>query len=386
MQRYPKPQFASWLIEQVNSGQYRGLYFVDQNKFRIPWKHNSKKDCNDEDIKIFKTWAEVSGKIKKFPNDKARWKVNFRNALSERFKMVKDNTKNDDPHKIYEVINTQNNYGPMMTQNSQEDSDMSQELFISPTDVIPTGSDFNLPQHFMALDLQNHTAVNPAPVIGSPNQPTIYDLEITIHYRSKEMLKRTLNSSFLQLHYQYEDAILNAYHLCFPSTEGLLDQKQIKLTNTILESIQRGVLLEVRDTGIYAVRQDRCRVFASTNIPTGVYPEPTKLPQNTVVELLNFENYVNELRGFNENRGGSPHYIINMCFGEKFPDEKPLEKKLVVVTVVPLICRYFHELAQIDGASSLHSSTSLQISHNSLFELINSTFSLPSADDALPDP
>lgn len=50
----PKPQFASWLIEQVETGQYLGLCYVGQNKFRVPWKHNSRKDCNDEDSKIFR--------------------------------------------------------------------------------------------------------------------------------------------------------------------------------------------------------------------------------------------------------------------------------------------------------------------------------------------
>ena len=59
-------------------------------------------------------WAIASGKINEFPNDKARWKTNFRcalNNLSVRFKMIKDNSKNqensDDPHKIYEIINTE---------------------------------------------------------------------------------------------------------------------------------------------------------------------------------------------------------------------------------------------------------------------------------------
>lgn len=50
----PKPQFASWLIEQVETGQYLGLRYVGQNRFRVPWKHNSRKDCNDEDSRIFR--------------------------------------------------------------------------------------------------------------------------------------------------------------------------------------------------------------------------------------------------------------------------------------------------------------------------------------------
>lgn len=50
----PKPQFSSWLIEQVGTGQYVGLQYVDTHKFRVPWKHNSRKDCSDEDSKIFR--------------------------------------------------------------------------------------------------------------------------------------------------------------------------------------------------------------------------------------------------------------------------------------------------------------------------------------------
>lgn len=56
--------------------------------------------------------------------------------------------------------------------------------------------------------------------------------------------------------------------------------------------------MEVRDTGIYAWRQDRCHVFASTSDPSVAHPEPRKLPQNTMVELLSFEKYVNGRCGF----------------------------------------------------------------------------------------
>lgn len=426
MQSPPKPQFASWLIEQVETGQYTGLSFVGPNKFRVPWKHNSRKDCNDEDSKIFRAWAVASGKINEFPTNKARWKTNFRcamNNLSERFKMVQDNSKNsDDPHKIFEIINTEYNYEGLPTQNSQEDSDMIPDIF-APAEYFPSGNESNLLNNFKALDLGSHTAeeqpwsenyaphnpvvlenyaaaagnhpqllpeqpiyydANPAPVITSPEQPSIYDLEISIHYRKREMLKMTLNTARLQLHYHHEAPEFNASQICFPSPDGLLDRKQIDYTNRILNSIQRGLLLEVRETGIYAWRQDRCHVFASNSDPNKAHPNPTKLPQNTMVELLSFEKYVNELREFKENNGGSPNYTINLCFGEKFPDGKPLEKKLIAVKVVPLICRHFHEMAQMEGASSLHSANvSLQISHNSFLDLINSLFPVPTTVDPL---
>ncbi|XP_068458423.1 interferon regulatory factor 7 isoform X2 [Clinocottus analis] len=420
----PKPQFASWLIEQVETGQYTGLRYEGQNKFRVPWKHNSRKDCNDEDSKVFRAWAVASGKITEFPNDKARWKTNFRcalNNLSLRFKMIMDNSKiSDDPHKIYEIINTEYNYESLPTQDSQEDSVMTPDIYSSPVECFPSGNEHNLLNNLMALDLgcqtsdkqlwvedygqpkptapgsyhvaaENHplplpaqpSYLNPPQLPSSPlQQPSIFDLEISIHYRKSEMLKITLNTALLQLHYLQEASDLNGHNICFPSTDSLLDHKQVEYTNRILNSIERGLCLEVRDTGIYAWRQDRCHVFASTSDPSVADPDPRKLPQNTMVELLNFGKYVTELKQFRENNGVSPDYTINMCFGEKFPDGRPLEKKLIIVKVVPLICRHFHEIAQMEGASSLHSANvSLQISHNSLYDLINSVFGLPMDDE-----
>ncbi|CAN9499122.1 unnamed protein product [Ophioblennius macclurei] len=438
MQSPPKPQFANWLMEQVGTGQYPGLRYVAKNKFRVPWKHFSRKDCNNEDCKIFWAWAVASGKINEFPNDKARWKTNFRcalNTLSVQFKMIKDNSKDsEDPHKIYEIINTEYNYENLSTQSSQEDSDLIPDIVCSPMTSFPTISEADLLNNLIALDIGNQPrdfcrtteeqqwiedymqedpAVNggypaaaaavaavenhpqlfpqqpanyetlpPEPTPSPPQEHCIYDLEISIHYRKKEMLKETLRAARLQLHYGCEDPALNAQPLCFPSAEGLLDHKQIEYTNRLLNSIKRGLLLQVRETGIYAYRQDRCHVFASTSDSNVAHPQPPKLPQNTMVELLNFSTFVEELKQFKENNGASPRYTINMCFGEKFPDGKPLEKKLIVVKVVPLICRHLHEMAQMDGASSLNSANvSLQLSHNSLMDLISSVFGFPSAED-----
>uniref|UniRef100_H2TVX6 Interferon regulatory factor 7 n=1 Tax=Takifugu rubripes TaxID=31033 RepID=H2TVX6_TAKRU len=375
----------------------------------------------------WQAWAVASGKINDFPNDKARWKTNFRSALynlSERFKMVQDNSKNsDDPHKIYQIINTGCKYENLPTQSSQEDSDM--DIYSPPVKHFTLQSELNLHNDFTALDLgdqpaeeqpwaENYTIqycpadlggypaaaeIHPQPMadkpsqyevnlpqaILSPVQPDIYDLEISIHYRKREMLRTTVKAPRVQLHYHSEAPELKAHHhICFPPTEGLLDRKQIEYTNRVLNSIQKGLLLEVRDTGIYATRQDRCHVFASTSDPSVAHPEPSKLPQNNIVELLSFAKYAHELKLFKENNGGSPEYTINMCFGEKFPDGKALEKKLVSVKVVPLICQHLHEMAHLEGASSLHSSSiSLQMSHNSLFDLINSVFGLPMADQEL---
>uniref|UniRef100_A0A8K9UGJ8 Interferon regulatory factor 7 n=1 Tax=Oncorhynchus mykiss TaxID=8022 RepID=A0A8K9UGJ8_ONCMY len=381
--RNPKPQFADWLIEQVWTGQYAGLCFVDNNKFRVPWKHISRKDCCEDDSKIFRAWAVVSGKINTHPNDKAKWKTNFRcvlNNLTKRFMMVEDHSKDsDDPHKVYLIINNESNYGsPHIEEIAVEDYDIDIHSSLTSTGYTPPGMEVH---HVVKCDLFDDLShlptVNQDALLNLPAaQPSLCDLEITISYRRREMLKTQVSGPMVQLHYQCDVPEPNAQTLCFPSTDGLLDHKQIEYTNCILESVQRGLLLEVRNTGIYGYRQDKCHVFSSTSDPREAHPEPRKMPQNEMVQLLSFDKYMTELIAFKENRGGSPDYTIHMCFGEKFPDGKPLEKKLIIVKVVPLICRHFHEMAQGEGASSLQNDNiSLQISHhNSLMELISATW------------
>lgn len=63
--------------------------------------------------------------------------------------------------------------------------------------------------------------------MAPPSQPSICDLEISIHYRKKEMLKTVVTAPRLQLHYLHEAPELRAHHICFPSTETLLDHKQV---------------------------------------------------------------------------------------------------------------------------------------------------------------
>lgn len=98
----------------------------------------------------------------------------------------------------------------------------------------------------------------------------------------------------VQLHHQQEICGLNGEAVCFPSTEVLLDHKQIMYTKRLLESIQKGLLLEVTETGIYGTRLDiPCKVFASTSNPAENHAEePRKLVQNVREQLLSFEKFV----------------------------------------------------------------------------------------------
>ncbi|XP_030645777.1 interferon regulatory factor 7 [Chanos chanos] len=397
---------------------------IGPDTFRIPWKHNSRKDCGDGDNKIFMAWAIVSGKIHEYPSDKAKWKTNFRCALGSlknQFEMIHDHSKDsDDPHKVYRIIRSDFSANESHSTEGPPNQFPHPENICNVTDYQWQNIEDNLHNCMDMLDLnQQHTenqqwsydvlsnqALAPIPTLSQPGPqnntpvpvespyvsvhpatlenvlPQIWDLEVTIYYRKTEMFKATLSNPLVQFHYRCDPLELRGQSVCFPSTHNLKDLKQIYYTNCILNSIQRGLLLEVDQSGIYGFRQDRCNVFASTRDPADIQnPEPWKLQQNFKVQLLSFEKYLKDLRDFKENKRGSPDYTIHLCFGQKLPDEEPLDKKLIVVKVVPLICRELHERAQMEGASSLRNDNiSLQISHNSLFDLINSTFGLPTTD------
>lgn len=55
-------KLRQWLIEQIDSGEYSGLVWENDEKtiFRIPWKHAGKQDYNrDEDAALFKVINDV---------------------------------------------------------------------------------------------------------------------------------------------------------------------------------------------------------------------------------------------------------------------------------------------------------------------------------------
>ncbi|XP_067902848.1 interferon regulatory factor 7 isoform X2 [Heterodontus francisci] len=153
-----KPQLGPWLIEQINSGSYHGLCWLDLDKtiFRIPWKHASRQDLCEDDYSIFKGWAIVSGK---FTDGPPKWKTNFRCALNtiESFILLEDNSKaSSDPHKIYSITGQNPNANPRMGGALEEDDNLESSLYISPeTNLRQPDFTHHTPQHcFTTFQLQ----------------------------------------------------------------------------------------------------------------------------------------------------------------------------------------------------------------------------------------
>ncbi|NWR48301.1 IRF3 factor, partial [Regulus satrapa] len=112
-----KLRFGQWLLSAVSSGSYRGLRWMDSARttFRVPWKHNARKDITSSDLEVFKvggmtpcSWSQGPHAHLPAPpglgEDQWEWKTNFRCALSstQMFKLEQDHSKRcDDPHKVF---------------------------------------------------------------------------------------------------------------------------------------------------------------------------------------------------------------------------------------------------------------------------------------------
>ncbi|XP_069480151.1 interferon regulatory factor 7 isoform X2 [Ambystoma mexicanum] len=228
----------------------------------------------------------------------------------------------------------------------------------------------------------------PQPPIAEPTQhhshsnatPSISNLDVTIYYKGTEVHRQEVNRRCL-LSFMPEDPSLGQLEAVrFPSPNNMHDQKQLDYTNRLLNSVQGGLLLDVHPTEkkLFAKRLGKCKVFWAfseelANMSHGT--ESRMLQRETPTEIFNFHTFLTELKDYRNLMRSSPDYHIYLCFGQCLT-EKPKERKLILVKIVPRFCSFLHEVVQGEGASSLNSETvSLQISNGSsisLFDLLDS--------------
>ncbi|XP_017274177.1 interferon regulatory factor 2-like isoform X1 [Kryptolebias marmoratus] len=87
MQQPGRQRLRSWLEEQIQSGKYPGVSWLDQTAqiFQIPWKHAARHGWSiDRDATLFRSWAMHTGRYRpgKDKPDPKTWKANFRCALN----------------------------------------------------------------------------------------------------------------------------------------------------------------------------------------------------------------------------------------------------------------------------------------------------------------
>ncbi|XP_069549881.1 interferon regulatory factor 1-like [Brachyistius frenatus] len=87
MQQAGRLRLRPWLEEQIQSGRYPGVSWLDQSAqiFQIPWKHAARHGWSiDRDATLFRSWAMHTGRYRpgKDRPDPKTWKANFRCALN----------------------------------------------------------------------------------------------------------------------------------------------------------------------------------------------------------------------------------------------------------------------------------------------------------------
>ncbi|XP_030057150.1 interferon regulatory factor 7 isoform X2 [Microcaecilia unicolor] len=227
------------------------------------------------------------------------------------------------------------------------------------------------------------------PSEGSSHQNVIFPgntfltLEVTVLYRGRTMTQQQVNSPcLLSYNAVFDPSISHNSAVSFPSPDNLPDQKQVQYTTKLLQNVERGLLLEVDQEArrIYATRMGKCKVFwvFSQQLENSAQKlESNMLQRGEKTEIFSFDQFWMELRDYKAGRRRSPDYTLYLCFGQCFSEEgERIERKLILVKIVPQFCAHLHDLMQREGASSLNSeNVSLQISNgsnNSLYELIDS--------------
>uniref|UniRef100_A0A6I8N578 Interferon regulatory factor 7 n=1 Tax=Ornithorhynchus anatinus TaxID=9258 RepID=A0A6I8N578_ORNAN len=125
--------FAEWLVSAVGSGLYQGLCWVDaaHTRFRVPWKHFSRKDISQQDSQIFQAWAVARGRCQGATKamDWTKLKTNFRCALvsTRQFMLWEDNSHHPlDPHKVFALRHPQPG-APDLHVNEDEEEEQEEE-------------------------------------------------------------------------------------------------------------------------------------------------------------------------------------------------------------------------------------------------------------------
>ncbi|XP_009994741.1 PREDICTED: interferon regulatory factor 7 [Chaetura pelagica] len=414
-----KLRFGPWLVNAVNSGKYPGLCWTDpaQGIFRVPWKHNARKDVTSSDLEIFKAWAKASGRYEGCPEDPAKWKTNFRCALrsTRMFELLDDHSKSgDDPHKVFAItpvalshseegdfsscdpvveqqplhqqlqlklvsqdipLGSTDPTQPPVLKDMEELQQVLKQCGISPRDAGPHNPSWEPAGEMMLLA----PAASPAPVPPLPERNTdgiIPLLDISIYYRGRLFHQEEVEDSRCLLAYQTSDpalALRPGHLVRFPSPAELADGKQRQYTEKLLGIA--GLQLEQRSHKLFATRLKKCKIFwvLSQQLEGVGDPPSNELRRDKETPIFDFNEFCSELRDFrNRQRRQSPDFTIYLCFGQSFSKAKPKESKLILVKLVPKFCEYWYEQVLREGASSLDSGTvSLQLSDSfSLFELI----------------
>uniref|UniRef100_A0A8C6UR53 Interferon regulatory factor 10 n=1 Tax=Neogobius melanostomus TaxID=47308 RepID=A0A8C6UR53_9GOBI len=361
MEEGAKLHLKEWLIAQIESGRYEGLFWEDEQKtmFRIPWKHAAKKDYKQtEDAALFKAWAVYKGKYREGRDkaDPTMWKTRLRCALNKStdFAEVPDRNQLDitEPYKVYRIQedlgsgeSSQKKDPVTSKRQSLLDTKLPQLRESNQNTQKERGSTMDDPlSEHMYCEVKEKSR-SPVPFFNPAVNVSDFRMRVTLRYQGQRVMQVTTESPDGCFILQGRARLGNeqiygkctAQQVSFPQpTLVQLPPGMAETMARLLCHLEKGVLLWVAPDGAFIKRFCQGRVYWSG--PMAEHPDqPNKLEREKTFKLLDVPVFLTQLQRCIQGKGPMPLYKIELCFGEEYPDPNvPKARKLIMAEVVPL--------------------------------------------------
>ncbi|XP_054938091.1 interferon regulatory factor 9 isoform X2 [Physeter macrocephalus] len=355
-------KLRSWVVEQVESGQFPGVCWEDAAKtmFRIPWKHAGKQDFReDQDAAFFKAWAIFKGKYKEGDSEgPAIWKTRLRCALnkSSEFQEVPENGHRDgaEPYKVYRLLPPGTLPAQPGTQKSPSKRHHSSVSSERKEDEVTTKNCILSPS-LLQDPLKNELAESSGGAASSdsgssnsssPEPQEDYSLLLTFIYDGRVVGEAQVQSLDCRLVAEPSGSQCGMEQVIFPKPGPR------EPTQRLLSQLQRGVLVASNSRGLFVQRL--CPIPISWNAPQAPPgPGPHLLPSNECVELFRTAYFCRDLARYFQGLGPAPEFQVTLNFWEESPGPNHTPQSLITVQMEQAFARHLLEKTPEDQAAIL---------------------------------